>query len=118
MKTSPSLREYKDFARWVETLDGWTELKYTHYPEIKSDDFFVGAKILLEKKMAEHGVKELQQLAYGWFDTEGTREISPVVRMKTRIKEYRAKHNLTQEKLADKVRVRRETIIFLKQGEI
>jgi len=36
--------------------------------------------------------------------------------MKTRIKEYRAKHNLTQEKLAEMVGVRRETIIFLEQG--
>ena len=38
-------------------------------------------------------------------------------RMKTRIKEYRAKYNLTQEKLADMVGVRRETIIFLEQGK-
>ena len=37
--------------------------------------------------------------------------------MKTRIKEYRAKHNLTQEKLAEVVGVRRETIIFLEQGK-
>ena len=37
--------------------------------------------------------------------------------MKTRIKEYRAKHNLTQEKLAEMVGVRRETIIFLEQGK-
>ena len=37
--------------------------------------------------------------------------------MKTRIKEYRARHNLTQEKLADIVGVRRETIIFLEQGK-
>jgi putative transcriptional regulator len=36
--------------------------------------------------------------------------------MKTRIKEYRAKFNLTQEKLAELVGVRRETIIFLEQG--
>ena len=36
--------------------------------------------------------------------------------MKTRIKEYRAKYNLTQEKLAEIVGVRRETIIFLEQG--
>ena len=39
------------------------------------------------------------------------------IRMKTRIKEYRAKHNLTQEKLAEMVGVRRETIIFLEQGK-
>ena len=37
--------------------------------------------------------------------------------MKTRIKEFRAKHNLTQEKLAEIVGVRRETIIFLEQGK-
>lgn len=37
--------------------------------------------------------------------------------MKTRIKEYRAKLNLTQEKLAEIVGVRRETIIFLEQGK-
>ena len=36
--------------------------------------------------------------------------------MRTRIKEYRTKHNLTQEKLAEIVGVRRETIIFLEQG--
>ena len=37
--------------------------------------------------------------------------------MKTRIKEYRQKHNLTQEELAKKVGVRRETIVFLEQGK-
>jgi len=37
--------------------------------------------------------------------------------MKTRIREYRAKYNLTQEKLAEMVGVRRETIIFLEQGK-
>ena len=37
--------------------------------------------------------------------------------MRTRIKEYRNKHNMTQEKLADIVGVRRETIIFLEQGK-
>lgn len=37
--------------------------------------------------------------------------------MKTRIKEYRARQNLTQEKLAEMVGVRRETIIFLEQGK-
>jgi putative transcriptional regulator len=39
------------------------------------------------------------------------------LRMKTRIKQYRAKRNLTQEKLAEMVGVRRETIIFLEQGK-
>ncbi|MFC2040985.1 helix-turn-helix transcriptional regulator [Chloroflexota bacterium] len=37
--------------------------------------------------------------------------------MKTRIKEYRTKYNLTQERLAEMVGVRRETIIFLEQGK-
>ncbi len=36
--------------------------------------------------------------------------------MKTRIKEYRIRLDLTQEKLAELVGVRRETIIFLEQG--
>jgi len=37
--------------------------------------------------------------------------------MRTRIKEFRTRHNLTQEKLAQIVGVRRETIIFLEQGK-
>ena len=37
--------------------------------------------------------------------------------MKTRIKEYRAHCNITQEKLAEMVGVRRETIIFLEKGK-
>ncbi len=37
--------------------------------------------------------------------------------MKTKIREYRGKYNLTQEKLAEMVGVRRETIIFLEQGK-
>ena len=37
--------------------------------------------------------------------------------MKTRIKELRARYNLTQEQLAKKVGVRRETIVFLEQGK-
>ena len=37
-------------------------------------------------------------------------------RMKTRIKELRARHDLTQEDLAKKVGVRRETIVFLEKG--
>ena len=37
--------------------------------------------------------------------------------MRTRMKEYRAKLNLTQEKLAEMVGVRRETIIFLEKGK-
>lgn len=37
--------------------------------------------------------------------------------MKTRIKEFRARHNLTQDDLARKVGVRRETIVFLEKGK-
>ena len=37
--------------------------------------------------------------------------------MKTRIKEFRARYDLTQEDLAKKVGVRRETIVFLKKGK-
>lgn len=37
--------------------------------------------------------------------------------MKTKIKEYRAKINLTQDQLANLVNVRRETIVFLEQGK-
>lgn len=37
--------------------------------------------------------------------------------MKTRIKEFRARHDLTQEQLAVKVGVRRETIVFLEKGK-
>jgi len=37
--------------------------------------------------------------------------------MKTRIKQLRAKYNLTQEDLARKVGVRRETILFLEKGK-
>lgn len=37
--------------------------------------------------------------------------------MKTRIKELRARYNLTQEDLAKKVGVRRETILFLEKGK-
>lgn len=37
--------------------------------------------------------------------------------MKTRIKEFRARHDLTQEALANLVGVRRETIVFLEKGK-
>lgn len=37
--------------------------------------------------------------------------------MKTKIKELRARHDLTQEDLAKKVGVRRETIVFLEKGK-
>jgi putative transcriptional regulator len=37
--------------------------------------------------------------------------------MQTKIKEYRAKLNLTQDQLANLVGVRRETVVFLEQGK-
>jgi putative transcriptional regulator len=37
--------------------------------------------------------------------------------MKTRIKEFRARYNITQEDLAKKVGARRETIVFLEKGK-
>ncbi|AIF69697.1 XRE family transcriptional regulator [Palaeococcus pacificus DY20341] len=37
--------------------------------------------------------------------------------MKTRIKEFRARYNLTQAELAKMVGVRRETIVFLEKGK-
>ena len=37
--------------------------------------------------------------------------------MQTRIKEYRTRQGLTQDDLAKKVGVRRETIVFLEQGK-
>lgn len=37
--------------------------------------------------------------------------------MQTRIKEYRSRLSLTQDDLARKVGVRRETIVFLEQGK-
>ena len=37
--------------------------------------------------------------------------------MKTRIKEFRARFEMTQEELAQKVGVRRETIVFLEKGK-
>jgi DNA-binding XRE family transcriptional regulator len=39
------------------------------------------------------------------------------VTFKTRIKEFRARFNLTQDDLARKVGVRRETISFLERGK-
>jgi len=37
--------------------------------------------------------------------------------MQTKIKELRARHNLTQEDLAKKVGVRRETVLYLEKGK-
>jgi putative transcriptional regulator len=37
--------------------------------------------------------------------------------MKTRIKEFRARKDMTQAELADAVGVRRETIVFLEKGQ-
>jgi len=38
--------------------------------------------------------------------------------MRTRIKESRARYDLTQEELAKKVGVRRETILSIEKGEL
>lgn len=37
--------------------------------------------------------------------------------MRTRIKELRARHDLTQDDLARKVGVRRETILYMEKGK-
>jgi putative transcriptional regulator len=37
--------------------------------------------------------------------------------MKTRIREFRARYNMTQEELAKKVGVRRETILYIEKGK-
>lgn len=37
--------------------------------------------------------------------------------MNNRIREFRARHNLTQDELARKVNVRRETIVFLEKNK-
>jgi putative transcriptional regulator len=37
--------------------------------------------------------------------------------MNNRIREYRVRYNLTQEELAKKVNVRRETIVFLEKNK-
>ncbi len=37
--------------------------------------------------------------------------------METKIKDFRARRGLTQEELAEKVGVRRETIVFLEKGK-
>lgn len=37
--------------------------------------------------------------------------------MKNRVKEFRARYDLTQQDLAGKVGVRRETIVFLEKGK-
>jgi len=37
--------------------------------------------------------------------------------MITKIREYRAKNNMTQDELAKKVNVRRETIVHLEKGK-
>ncbi len=43
--------------------------------------------------------------------------ISGVSGMNNRIKEYRAKFDLTQDELAKRVNVRRETIVFLEKNK-
>ena len=43
--------------------------------------------------------------------------ISEVYAMTNRIKEYRARHDMTQDDLAKRVNVRRETIVFLEKNK-
>jgi putative transcriptional regulator len=40
-----------------------------------------------------------------------------IIKFRTRIKELRARYDLTQEDLARKVGVRRETILYLEKGK-
>jgi len=42
---------------------------------------------------------------------------SEVSEMNNRIKEFRARYNLTQDELAKRVNVRRETIVFLEKNK-
>ena len=37
--------------------------------------------------------------------------------IKTRIKELRARHNLTQEELAEKVGITRQTMLYIEKGK-
>jgi putative transcriptional regulator len=39
------------------------------------------------------------------------------LKLKTRMKEYRARHDITQDDLARMVGVRRETILYLEKGK-
>ncbi len=39
------------------------------------------------------------------------------MRIKTKIKELRARHNLTQDELAEKVGVTRQTMLYLEKGK-
>lgn len=42
--------------------------------------------------------------------------MNDAVRLKNRIKEFRARHDFTQEELANRVGVRRETIVHIGKG--
>jgi putative transcriptional regulator len=52
-----------------------------------------------------------------WSETEHYPGIGRIASMQTKIKECRARYSLTQDELAKKVGVRRETIVFLEQGK-
>jgi putative transcriptional regulator len=56
-----------------------------------------------------------------WRETGERHRTAPLPeggrRVKTRIRELRAKTGLTQEELAQQVGVRRETIVFLEKGK-
>jgi putative transcriptional regulator len=51
------------------------------------------------------------------IETEGLLPIVTKVNMKTRIKELRARYNLTQDDLAEKVGVTRQTLLYLEKGK-
>jgi putative transcriptional regulator len=47
----------------------------------------------------------------------GRRNLSVLMRIRTKIKELRARHNLTQDELAEKVGVTRQTMLYLEKGK-
>lgn len=54
---------------------------------------------------------------YSMVSRNHLRQPQNVNNMKNKIKELRAKLNITQEELAKEASVRRETIVFLEQGK-
>lgn len=51
------------------------------------------------------------------MSSAGSSLVTGVSAMNNKIREYRAKYNLTQEDLAQRVKVRRETIVFLEKNK-
>ena len=50
-------------------------------------------------------------------ETRSKKEIKPDKEIKNRLKSYRAKHNLTQEELAKKLGITRQTVIVMEKGK-